>query len=69
MHASWSVIDLAPPTIGSVHFPTLFYLVGKGSAHAQTTRDMAERQSPDGIKRPRGTLTFLTLVRPMSASS
>ena len=50
-------------------FPTLFNLVGKGSGHAQTTQDMAERQSPDGNKRPRGTPTFLTPVRPKSASS
>ena len=48
MHASQSVIDLAPPTIGSVIFPTLFNLVGKGSGHAQTTQDMAEMQSPGG---------------------
>ena len=36
-------------------FPSPFNPVGKGSGHAQTTRDMAERQSPDGNKRPRGT--------------
>ena len=50
-------------------FPTRFNPVGKGSHHAQTTRDMAERQSPDGNKRPRGTPTLLTPVRPNSASS
>ena len=50
-------------------FLTLFNLVGKGSGHAQTTRDMAERQGPDGNKRPRGTPAFLMLVRPKSASS
>ena len=44
----------------SVHFFQPFNLVGKGSDHAQTTRDMAERQSPDRNKRPRGTPTFLT---------
>ena len=49
-------------------FPTLFNLVGKGSGHAQTTRDMAERQSPDGNKRPWGTSTLVTPVRPKSAS-
>ena len=32
-------------------------LVGKGSGHAQTTRDMAEKQ-PDGNKHPRGTPTW-----------
>ena len=50
-------------------FPSPFNPVGKGSGHAQTTRDMAERQSPDGNKRPRGTPTFLTPVRPNSVSS
>ena len=35
-------------------FPSPFNPVGKGSGHTQTTRDMAERQSPDGNKRPRG---------------
>ena len=59
MHASSSVINQALPTIGSVHFSDPFNLVGKGSGHAQTTRDMAERQSPDGNKRPRGNPTFL----------
>ena len=53
----------------STFFPTLFNLIGKGSGHAQTTRGMAERQSSDGNKRPRGTPTFLTLVRPKIASS
>ena len=50
-------------------FPYPFNPVGKGSGHAQTTRDMAERQSPDGNKRPQGTPTFLTPVRPNNASS
>ena len=45
-------------------FPTHFNLVGKGSGHAQTTRDTAERQSPDGKKHP-----FLMPVRTKSASS
>ena len=31
-------------------------------------RGMAERQSPDGNKHPRGTPTFLTPVRPKIAS-
>ena len=35
-------------------FPSPLNPVGKGSGHAQATRDMAERQSPDGNKRPRG---------------
>ena len=36
-------------------FPSPFNPVGKGSGHAQTTRDRyGERQSPDGNKRPRG---------------
>ena len=39
------------------------------SEREQTTRDMAERQSPDGNKRPQGTPTFPTRVRPNSASS
>ena len=39
-------------------FPSPFNPVGKGSGHAQTTRDMVERQSPDGNKRPRGTPTW-----------
>ena len=73
MQAFMSVIDLSPPTIGSVHFsnpfPTRFNLVGKGSGHAQITQDMAERQSPDRKKRPWGTPTFLTPVRTKSASS
>ena len=50
-------------------FASLFNLVGKGSGHAQTTRDMVKRQSPDGNKCPRGTPTFLMPVRPKSASS
>ena len=51
-------------------FPSPFNPVGKGSGHAQTTRDRyGERQSPDGNKRPRGTPTFPTPVRPNSASS
>ena len=50
-------------------FPTLFNLVGEGSGYTQTTRDVAERQSPDGNKRPRGAHTFSTPIRPKSASS
>ena len=50
-------------------FPTLFNLVGKGSGHAQTTRDMAERQSPDGNKHPRGTPTFLTAGKAKESAS
>ena len=50
-------------------FPTLFNLVGKGSGHVQTTRGYGLEAKSDGNKHPRGTPTFLTPVKPMSASS
>ena len=40
------------------HRVCTFFPSPLGSGHAQTTRDMAERQSPDGNKRPRGTPTW-----------
>ena len=69
MHASYSVIDLAPPTIGYVHFFQPFStLLVKGLA-TPGLLEMAEMQSPDGNKHPRGTPPILTPVRPKSASS
>ena len=46
------------PVTGYKFFSSPFNPVGKGSGHAQTTRDMAERQSPDGNKRTWGTPTW-----------
>ena len=60
VHASWSVIDIAPPTIGSVHFFQPFStLLVKGLATPRLLEVMAERQSPDGNKRPRGLCLFI----------
>ena len=72
MHASYSVIDPAPPTIGSVHFFRPFstmFVKGLATPRLLEIWRRGERQSPDGNKRPRGTPNFLTPVRPKSASS